>query len=111
MKSGVPEILVNKLALYIGRSSGTAHKIIDRLLLVPHVNVEGKQVNGRSCSSAQNLEESWEAVAIDLGLGRRRACIVRHLVVLIDVFEGASDLLASWMATTLNDGGEVNGLR
>ena len=39
-------------------------QIIDRALLVPHVNIERKQIDGGESPTTEDFEERWEAISL-----------------------------------------------
>lgn len=47
-------------------------KIIHRSLLIAHVDIERKEVNGRQSAATQDLEERRQSVSRHVGLRRRR---------------------------------------
>lgn len=49
-------------------------QIINRALLIPHVNVEGEKIDWSKSASTEDFEEGREAVA-QLHLGE---CVMRH---------------------------------
>ena len=52
-------------------------EIVNRSLLVPHIDVEGKEVNRSQSLATENLEERREAISIEVWMWRRR---VHHSV-------------------------------
>lgn len=52
-------------------------KVVNRSLLISHVNVEGEEVDGCQGLPAEDFEESWQAVSIEVGM-RRRSIHYRH---------------------------------
>jgi hypothetical protein len=52
-------------------------KIVDRSLLISHVDVERKEINRREGTPAQNLKQSWQAIPVKIRL-RRWCVLVRH---------------------------------
>lgn len=46
-------------------------KVVDRSLLITHVDVEGEQIDRWKGASAQDLKEGWKAVALVVWLWRR----------------------------------------
>lgn len=59
---------------------GPEVEIINRSLLISHIDVEGKQIYGGERAPAQNFEEGWKPIAIVIGLGRRCIRYFRHFV-------------------------------
>ena len=49
-------------------------EVVDRALLVSHINVEGEKIDGRERPPAKNLEQGRESISIKVGLGRGRVC-------------------------------------
>ena len=52
-------------------------EIVNRSLLVPHVDVEGKEVDRSQSLTTENLEERREAISIEVWMWRRR---VHHTI-------------------------------
>lgn len=54
-------------------------EVVDRALLVSHINVEGEQIDGRERPPAEDLEQGRESVSIKVGLRGGRVCYgLRH---------------------------------
>ena len=47
-------------------------EIVNRSLLVSHIDVEGKEVNRSQSLATENLEERREAISIEVWMWRRR---------------------------------------
>ena len=43
-------------------------EIVDRSLLISHIDVEGKQVNRSTSLTAEDLKERRQAIAIEIGM-------------------------------------------
>ena len=56
-------------------------KVVNRSLLITHVDVEGEQIDRWEGTSAQDLKEGWKAVALVVWL-RRRGAVVTDSVIM-----------------------------
>jgi hypothetical protein len=74
------------LVIYESHAISPEIQIVNRSLLIAHVNVEVEQVNRCERPPAQNLEKGWKPVPMKIWL-RRGGVVIRHLArlcVLLD---------------------------
>ena len=64
---------------------GPEVEVVNGALLIPHVDVEREQIDGRKRSPTKDFEERWQTVPSQVGLGRRRRRAV--VVVVVGHFE------------------------
>jgi hypothetical protein len=53
-------LVIAKISMY----SIPEVQIIDRALLIAHVNIEGEEIDGGESATAKDFEECWQAISL-----------------------------------------------